>query len=93
MSLLLRHKILHAFYLRSNCSKDSCYREKTFFALFKGFTVDFILLSKEKRHLYTGNCSIAHSNLVNWIVIDNLKSKLDLDLPIHFFHFKPNPSL
>jgi len=33
------------------------------------------------------------SNLVDWIVIDNPKSKLDFGfgLSIHFCHFNPNP--
>jgi hypothetical protein len=33
------------------------------------------------------------SNLVDWIVIDNPKSKLDFGfgLSIQFFHFNPNP--
>jgi hypothetical protein len=43
------------------------------------------------------DCWIAQSglqsNLVDWIVIDNLKSKLDFGfgLSIQFFHFNPNP--
>ncbi len=43
------------------------------------------------------DCFIAQSglqsNLVDWIVIDNPKLKLDFGfgLSIQFFHFKPNP--
>jgi hypothetical protein len=43
------------------------------------------------------DCWIAQSglqsNLVDWIVIDNAKSKLDFGfgLPIQFFYFNPNP--
>jgi hypothetical protein len=45
----------------------------------------------------TGFCWIAQtglqSSLVDWIVIDNPKSKLDFrfGLSIQFFHFNPNP--
>jgi len=41
------------------------------------------------------DCWIAQSglqsSLVDWIVIDNPKSKSDLGLSIQFCHFNPNP--
>jgi len=39
------------------------------------------------------DCWIAQSNLVDWIVIDNPKSKLDFGfgLSIQFWNFNPNP--
>jgi len=49
--------------------------------------------------LVTGYCWIAQSglqsNLVDWIGIDNPKSKLDFGfgLSIQFCHFNPNPKL
>ncbi len=40
------------------------------------------------------NCLIRiGTNLVDWIMIDNPKSKLDFGLSIHFFHFNPNSKM
>jgi hypothetical protein len=42
------------------------------------------------------DCWIAQSglkcSLVDWIVIDNPKSKLDFGLSMQLFHFNPNPN-